>query len=247
MLIIGGRKHSDTIEETLTIDSFDSLKIKVSQPDVKIFAGEKFEVRYVGPKELLPSVTRDGNTLILHQRVHGIFSLTTSDEVSLEIEVPQGANLTKLYAELNSGDLEISGISGGELKLHVNSGDSELENCLFAKAKIELNSGDFEVENSKLDLLKFNGNSGDCELTDSKFKVLRIELNSGDNVIHHCKVEDEATIATVSGDNRIVDTPFGEISYATVLGDNKIAASARDESLNNKLSIETVNGDNRVE
>ena len=228
MLIIDGKKV-DPVEKVLTTKSFTNLEVHLTSPNLRIFAGEKFEAKYVGPEEYEPQVKVANDTLVLEQpksKSHFmIISFNASDSTALEVEVPKGTKLGDIYLKLTSGDVQINNIAAEDLTLRASSGDVEISGCHLVNARVK-------------------ASSGDSEIYDSTFENLASELASGDNELRRCEVTNEALLSTASGDNTVLKTPFGKIRHSTASGDSHISSRSEDENLSNRLVMETASGDN---
>ncbi len=221
------KTKNEYVNEILSNDSFTDLKLDLIDLDLKIKAGDHFEVHYRGPVDKKPSLVFNENLLEIKEpkveRKPGKFwkkgiieinIVTDKDRGELVITVPEDQHLHMLNASSVSGDLDLKKVEVEDAKLTTTSGDIDFINVIVNHGKVKLTSGDFKMKNSEV---------GD---------ELRVSTTSGDTLVENTKVA-QYQLSTLSGDN-------------SLFGKRGVAAQRGDEHDKSTLILSTLSGDNTV-
>ena len=197
-------KYSDqteTVENTVDLDDFDSLDIEVSSMDVMIKHGDSYRLEYKAEEGREPVIEQKGGKLKITQPSGGSFkigiNLAGIDE-HYTIVVPDGADVIKLDARLSSGDLAtdhvnisgkihassgdilLSDVEGDELDVSASSGEIGCDKIKVKEAKFDVSSGDIKINRIFADEVKCETSSGDIAINDSETKDLYCKASSGE-------------------------------------------------------------------
>jgi len=205
-----------------------------------------------GHSDITINVSDDDTTTVQEQRKYWFFkhgdAYSVKDGVlkldgdcgwqcsaDFEVTVPRG---TKITGENGSGDLELSGVAGVDVKSR--SGEVTLRE-INGDVNLDLTSGDVSVSDltGKLDV---KANSGDIEAAGLKGGPVDVETSSGDIELQLAEANDVRVKGT-SGDIGIT-APGGDYKVSTEsrTGDveNSLGNSA---DASNSLTATTTSGD----
>ncbi len=232
------------IDEVLTNDEFDSLRVHFKNLDLKVKAGDKFEVRYHGSKCCKPKASLDNGILTLTQTnaknketAHWettFFKIeinyTRGNQVT--VTIPRDKNLDELDEKTMSGDIQLENIDLNQIKIESVSGDLKLKTVKTNSITVKIASGDIKMNEVRLDEGKLDLKSGDFELSDSR-------------------INRQLKASTISGDNIVKNTQVATCQLSTVTGDNEIMGKEADngkvgEQDGSLLELNSVSGDNQV-
>lgn len=240
------KTKNEYVNEILSNDSFTNLKLDLIDLDLKIKAGDHFEVHYSGPVDKKPSLAFNENLLEIKEpkveRKPGKFwkkgiieinIVTDKDRGELVITVPEDQHLHMLNASSVSGDSSLENLKLEALMGFAVSGDLDLKKVEVEDAKLTTTSGDIDFINVIVNHGKVKLTSGDFEMKNSEVgDELRVSTTSGDTLVENTKVA-QYQLSTLSGDNSL----FGKRGVAAQRGDE------HDKSI---LILSTLSGDNTV-
>lgn len=240
------KTKNEYVNEILSNDSFTDLKLDLIDLDLKIKAGDHFEVHYRGPVDKKPSLVFNENLLEIKEpkveRKPGKFwkkgiieinIVTDKDRGELVITVPEDQHLHMLNASSVSGDSSLENLKLEALMGSAVSGDLDLKKVEVEDAKLTTTSGD-------IDFINVIVNHG------------KVKLTSGDFKMKNSEVGDELRVSTTSGDTLVENTKVAQYQLSTLSGDNSlfgkrgVAAQRGDEHDKSTLILSTLSGDNTV-
>ncbi|MFD3404272.1 DUF4097 domain-containing protein [Kribbella sp. NPDC058693] len=134
-----------------------------------------------------------------------------------EVTVPRG---TKITGENGSGDLELTGVAGVDLKSR--SGKAELRE-IKGDVNLDVTSGDVSVSDLT-GKLNVTANSGDIEASDLKGGPIDVETSSGDMQLQLSEPNDVHAKGT-----------SGDIEITAPTGDYKVTTESRTGDVENSL------------
>jgi hypothetical protein len=138
-----------------------------------------------------------------------------------EVTVPRG---TKITGENGSGDLELTGVAGVDLKSR--SGQVELRE-IKGDVNLDVTSGDVSVSDLT-GKLGVKANSGDIEAADLKGGPVNVETSSGDMELQLSEANDVHAKGT-----------SGDIEITAPTGDYKVTTESRTGDVENSLGNST--------
>lgn len=240
------KTKNEYVNEILSNDSFTNLKLDLIDLDLKIKAGDHFEVHYRGTVDKKPSLAFNENLLEIKEpkveRKPGKFwkkgiieinIVTDKDRGELVITVPEDQHLHMLNASSVSGDSSLENLKLEALMGFAVSGDLDLKRVEVEDAKLTTTSGD-------IDFINVIVNHG------------KVKLTSGDFKMKNSEVGDELRVSTTSGDTLVENTKVAQYQLSTLSGDNSlfgkrgVAAQRGDEHDKSTLILSTLSGDNTV-
>lgn len=149
-------------------ENVDKLDINMAFGDVTIIEGSELNVSFEGHDDLKPEVNVEDGTLKIKQtkkvRVKGIDY--SNYESALTVTVPSDANIRKVEADLDMGDLEIRNISCKDLGVDMSMGDLDVIEVTADTIEVDNDMGGCEIKNCKFDKLE-----GNCDMGDIQVKV----------------------------------------------------------------------------
>lgn len=242
------KKNDDdlkVIDEILSTDSFTGLKINFKSSDLKLKAGNHFEIRYHGEEYRKPIVESDQNVTTVREPdvkskeisrwEKGLFKIEIDrrSQSEVTITVPAELTLSELNILLMSGDSDL-----GKLKIH--------------KFNYESMSGDLNIKEAKIDNLDISSTSGDIDFDQIKIVDGKVNLTSGDFEMLDSRISNKLRVETVSGDNLVKRTQVANCKLSSVSGSNTINHQKSKEGSigiqdGSVLKMTTISGDNRVE
>ncbi|TDW60985.1 DUF4097 family beta strand repeat-containing protein [Kribbella pratensis] len=206
-------------------DSDDTHKVDDKITTVQLAAGHS---------DITINVSDDDTTTVQEQRKYWFFkhgdAYSVKDGVlkldgdcgwqcsaDFEVTVPRG---TKITGENGSGDLELSGVAGVDVKSR--SGEVTLRE-INGDLNLDLTSGDVSVSDltGKLDV---KANSGDIEAAGLKGGPVDVETSSGDIELQLAEANDVRVKGT-----------SGDIEITAPGGDYKVSTESRTGDVENSL------------
>lgn len=240
------KKDDDTktIDEVISNDPFEFLNVKFKSIDLEIKSGEKFEVRYHGPKYRKPTAELDNDELSVIEpdlREKEIFHWEKS---FFKVEIHSG-----------NGKVTITVPKENELNdviLNLASGNVKLSSLKINSFELESSSGNLDGENVRIASLDLNVTSGNIAFNQVRIVDGEISVTSGNMRLIDSRVEHELSVSTVSGDNLVKNTQVAEVNLHSVSGDNRIFGEKQTHGRVGQqdgsfLRMNTVSGDNQVE
>ena len=149
-------------------ENVDKLDIDMDFGNVNIIEGNELNVNFEGHRDLAPEVNVEDGKLKIRQnkkvKVNGLDLKKYKSE--LTVTIPSSANLKKVIAELDMGDLEISGFSCKELSADMSMGNLQISGVSADRIDVDNDMGDFEIRDSEFDKL-----DGNCDMGNISVKV----------------------------------------------------------------------------
>lgn len=166
--IIGSGKSNDTI----AVGTFNNISVDCEVMDLTMEEGAAYEVSYNCSEKMIPTVSVDGDTLVIKQKNNNKGLFNKGYKCSLSITVPKTTALKDVTVEQSVGDIKLNNISADDFNLSLNVGDIKLTGASAKTVKAESNTGDVKFDDCKLDEINVESNVGDvvfddsCKLTD---------------------------------------------------------------------------------
>ena len=214
-------KGSETIDEVLSTKSFDSIDGKVSNLNIRISYGDKFEVHFHGEKENKPNLKIENGILVFNQpeKVSHTFKIEIfnfNKEDGVFITVPKNCNLNDIKMKNASGNVRVNELSIENLNIH-------------------LASGNVNILKSKADNLNLQTASGNISITEVASTSLIAQAASGNIKVRDSSILDEAKLSVASGNILVKGSEFSSYQVTTLSGQKKLD----EEILNSQSGQET--------
>ena len=149
-------------------------EIKSVKLDLKVctvsFVSEEGEglkgVEYTGDKKLTPEISFENGILAITQpEVSGIsYAITPFNKPKLTVTIGKESVLNNLDIRINTGLINMSGITADWFAGVVDAGNIEIKDSNFLKAEISARSGNIVVGNTNLDMVVIDANVGNVRL-----------------------------------------------------------------------------------
>lgn len=167
-LVCAGVDEMYVTREKFSVDEFDEIDIEVSRGKVKFVPADGYYVEYsVMSDNENPLTVQDGkltfrdDTRRFHVLNFGFFFNLGDRDEYLTIYYPKDSEFGSITAELDMGNLEMSG--------------------LYAKtADIELSMGNLDVTDSRIDTFSAELDMGSLEMTNTATGIFSADLSMGD-------------------------------------------------------------------
>lgn len=139
------------------------VRIRITSGSLKIMKNPEADFKLFF-EENAPDVHVDGNVLNIDMKsyergVLGLLGLSSSSSEKLELYVP--TDLTSLFVNSVSADVQISSVNVERGVLKTVSGETSLEDCKAQSVEIKSVSGDIELSTVDVKRLAVNNASGD--------------------------------------------------------------------------------------
>lgn len=231
MLIIDG-KRVNKVEKILSTQPFNKLNISLTSQDLSIVSGDAFEIRFHGPKDLIPNVKigDERATIVGPKKPYRflLLSVKTGTENFLEVTVPKQMRLEEVQLQLISGDSKLQGLSVEELETKSSSGNVFISNC--------------QIEDGEIKTV-----SGNCNINRTSFTYLESRLKTGNNDISNCRIKNVGELYTISGNNSVRKTPITKLKYSAINGITRVSDNYEvAQDYDNIFVLETINGNNLI-
>ena len=249
--------QTETVENTIDLDDFDSLDIEVSSMDVMIKHGDSYRLEYKAEEGREPVIEQNGGKLKITQPSGSSFKigidLSAIDE-NYTIVVPDGADVIKLDARLSSGDLitDHVNISG---KIHASSGDVLLSDVEGEKLDVSVSSGEIGCDKIKVKEAVFDASSGNIEINRIFADDVKCEASSGDITINDSEAGNLYCKASSGEIEVVLNGSEDEYSYElkATSGDIKVNGVEiedkyeKDNGKDNKITLRSTSGDIKLD
>lgn len=247
MFFTKAKKDDDdikTIDQVLSNDSFDALRVDFKSLNLEVKAGNKFEIKYHGSEYKKPEIDEDD----------GVMNVKEPDVRDKEIKRWEKGFFKIEVHSSHDGEVTITLPQETELEqfdLHMMSGNVRMKQFAINDLQVESMSGNLDGKTLKLGTIDISVTSGNINLDEVRAKAGEISLTSGDFRLENSRVSDKLEVSTVSGDNLVKNIQVGRCHLSTVSGNNRIFGkkSKKAEISGNAslLKMATVSGDNTVE
>ncbi len=255
--------NTNMVEDTISINSVDTIYVNTTSPDVNIILGEKNEVHYILPDYIIPEIKEENGKLSVVTKADVNFRVNmgyvqkmvidiTVDEATLktlDVKVTSGdVNISDINIKgsitASSGDITInSSIDGEDLDITLTSGACKINDCKFNDVKIGGTSGNLKFYNCENDNMEIKYTSGELYFENCKAKTLKTENTSGDNNIKDCEFE-SVSHKTTSGEFKADRLTANDINAHSTSGEIRIELVGDENDYN--YSLETTSGDIKV-
>lgn len=154
---IGNSKYN--IEESATLEAFDSITIDAAVMDLVVKEGSAYTLDYRGTKNLVMSYKVDDGKLVITQKKKG--NMIGNNSAVMTLTVPADTQFERADIRIGVGDIDMN-------KQRVNTLDADID------------VGDIEVESTVFDEVIIDSDTGDVDLSDCSFTRLDIVTDVGD-------------------------------------------------------------------
>ncbi|MGN0401748.1 MAG: DUF4097 family beta strand repeat-containing protein [Acetatifactor sp.] len=149
------------------------------------------------------------------------------ESIRLDVQIP--ANMRSVEVKTLSGDIEVSGIRVGNLKINTTSGDIHMASLKAEAVKTNSTSGDAVIIGIEVPDVTLQTSSGDMTLAELMTSELKIQAASGDIVGKNIRGR-KITGGTGSGDMELL-TECTECIFTTGSGDIMMKVTGRPERI----------------
>lgn len=137
-----------------------------------------------------------------------------------DIAVPEAFRFESVSLKSNSGEIEMSASSGGDLTVMSESGDIHIVGTDSQLLSAQSSSGEVTLEKvSAEEYIQVKTKSGDIELSDARSKAFEIAAGSGDISFWQVIAEDNIHAESGSGDIRLKNSDAKELWIKSHSGD----------------------------
>lgn len=244
---------ASVVNDTVQLDEFDTLDIKVSSYDLIIVNGDSYSLEYVAASGREPEVSQNGGKLRITQPsgfLFGFFSGGGVENAHYKITVPADSAQISLTAKASSGDVSIEGlkvsgqiktssgnvdisdVEGNIIETETSSGDVSCDKIRAGAASAGTSSGKIDLSKIEADDISCNSSSGEISISDSIGRNVMCQASSGDvKVSLHGSTE---------GFSYYADSSSGSI---TVNGQEAKKEFVKDDGKDGKVAVRTSSGD----
>ena len=197
--IFGSGKYE---ERTEAIEQFSEIEAGTEIMDIKIVAGDDYEIRYRCDETSAPFYeVKDGVLIITQENRKGFLVGQKNKNLDLTVTVPREAVLKTINVIADVGNIRLIGIKADKGEIESDIGDVKLENCDFTDLRVVSDIGDIETE--------FVGSSSDYTL-DLSSSIGEIELNGQEIVGDYYEPGTTEKMIRVIADIGDVEMNFGQ-------------------------------------
>ena len=145
----------------------DKLDINMAFGDVTIIEGSDLNVNFEGHSDLTPEVKVEDGKLYIRQtkkvKVKGID--LSKYKSQLTVTVPSSDKFERVEADLDMGNLKISGLTCKKLEVDMSMGDLDIADTAADTIEADNDMGACKIRGCKFDKLKANCDMGDIQVS----------------------------------------------------------------------------------
>ena len=213
---IGGSSKTLTGEGKL--DGMPSdLEIDIDSANMTVCSGTDFSIRYSLPENMVPNIDfHNGRLSVKSPDNILIVPFDMGGDYYVNITLPQNAGLNTASIDLDAGNLNISDISGDQMKIDLDAGNLNMADTKVNGLSIDLDAGNMELTGCMLQRFQTDVDAGNidlagCDVQSIKAKADAGNISSRDSRIAEGSCETDMGNITLSGD-------IGNVSTKTDLG-----------------------------
>lgn len=224
--------------DTVALDEFDTLEVKVSSYDFTLQKGNSLSLEYVADKGMEPVIAKENGKLTVKQPSKLFFgSLFGAGHAagSYTVTVPDGTKVN-LKVKSSSGDVMLNDVEGELIEAETGSGHIECDKVKAGAVSFGTSSGDMELLRIFADDISCDSSSGEVELNNSTGRNVMCSSSSGDVEI--------SLNGNSEGYSYYADTSSGEIK---VNGKNAKKEFVSEDGKDGKVAVHTSSGDIEIE
>jgi hypothetical protein len=179
------------------LDAFSSVQMNLAAAEVVIQTGSDYMIAYTGAEKLVPDYSVDGDVLkITNGKNHKLFGGISNlgGDCTLTVTVPEDANLTKLSAAIDAGELRIYGIRAETFDVDVDAGNVEVYDGNYAEVTIDVDAGNMTFEKCTMTSTEAENDMGNITLEACAFDSIRATADMGNIEVSSSQPLDGYTI-----------------------------------------------------
>lgn len=159
----GNSKYN--IEESATLEAFDSIVIDAAVMDLVVKEGSAYGFDYRGTKNLVMSYKVDDGNLVITQKKKG--NMIENNSAVLTLIVPADTQLERMDIGIDVGDIDMNNLKVKIMDADIDVGDIEVESTVFDEVIIDSDTGDVDLSSSSFTRLDIVTDVGDVEVDSS--------------------------------------------------------------------------------
>ena len=262
--VINNKLTSSTkemIENTVDVETFDSLNVDVDSAKIVIKKGDANQVYYKIDKKLEPTITNENSTLTVtskHPDNGTFFEMNIGDNEEyqnyIEIRV-KDADFLNLVVKSDSGSIEVSDIAI-EGNIESSSGSTKITDCAGSGiVVIDSDSGSTTITDADFDSLKIQKDSGSIKLINVNAEEVSLDSSSGSQTLDSCDITkfgtkrdsgslkvdgstiDEVNAEASSGSTNYNECVIGNFTSSTDSGSTTLYIQGKESDYNYKFDI----------
>lgn len=188
------------------VKAFKNLKVNVSEVDVEIKTGDKFNVKYVGDNYHEPTVKLQNETLTLAQTKHNphfrhnvsfridakdgiVFSDKTNYKNKLVVTIPEDTSIDELNGRIDDGKVTLNNVTMKNTKLSLAESELNLNHAQLDNVKITADDTDMKFDNSNLSVGNIDTDNGSIIFNRGSLRQVGIKVSDGDVTIDNVSLE----------------------------------------------------------
>lgn len=233
-----GFKVSRQIDQTKTVEKFDSIKVDKGEGEVKVIRSNndndtKFRVQVIGDQKQAPTYNVKDKTLNIDRKNNLKSAFGNSEQIV--VTVPKDTKLKKVDLHLGSDQFTLKGFTVNELVTHKTTSDDEprlrLENIkVLNSANLNLGNYFLSSENSQFKNLVINGQGyDDGDYDDDESLEKEIKSDEDRNERAHIRLEntsiDRGVFDLQAANLSIKDSNLNNVQAKTTRGSAVIVDS----------------------
>lgn len=188
-----GTQHTaKPVQDSITLDKFDSMEIHADYADVKLIPSDEFAVEYCVRGNNGNPVCEIKNGRLYFQEATrsqsfnlGFFTASMGIAIHepqyyIKVKIPKSTKLSEAIFDIDSGDLDISSIQADSLKITDSYGDVYMDACKSQSLAIQMESGTLTLGTIDAPKAALNNEYGKLEISQATGESLTIRMESGD-------------------------------------------------------------------
>ncbi|MBE5912139.1 DUF4097 family beta strand repeat-containing protein [Pseudobutyrivibrio sp.] len=170
------------VEDEYTFEgkNIDTIIIDADIADVTFLSGNSLEVVTNYPEKLAPTVSVEGYTINIQQKVGKWYNNVGSNKMEIKIIIPSDYTFVKVSTNTDVGDMDISNVNADAISITANVGDINASNISADNMTITSGVGDVKLQNINSTEAAFTLDVGDFELTSGTIKTVEVSTDTGD-------------------------------------------------------------------
>ena len=169
---------SETVSQSYSFDdAVSAISIDMRAGNVSIVKGDKLTVACSFPEEYMPAVTCDSNGLSVAQDISGDITVQLGEAWNVTITVPESCAIQTVTADLDLGNLSVTGLDFSKLEADADLGDVTVKDCAVHEVDLEVDMGNVNATGSSFDTGDIEADLGDITLDGTFGSSLKMECD----------------------------------------------------------------------
>ena len=217
---IGGSSKIMT-DEVKPDGTLTDLEIDLDAVNLTVSPGKELCISYSVPENMVPNVDLQNGRLRVKSpdNVFAVpFNMTGNHYVN--ITIPQTAGINTASIDLDAGNLDLTGISGDQMKIDLDAGNLTMKDSITTGLSIDLDAGNLELTGCEIQRFQADTDAGNIDLNGCDIEWIKAKTDAGNIQSRDSRIADGSCETDMGNINLSGD--IGNVSTHADLGKVKV-------------------------